>query len=85
MNKVHLSLQPVIRQHVQKQIHFTLQRYEKSLDPELTLTALLRYVYLVKQMDKGAKISSVSGSALSPSVQVFPLQVTRPAAIISSA
>ena len=33
-------------------------RYEKSLDPELTMTALLRYVYLVKQMDKDAKISS---------------------------
>ena len=33
-------------------------RYEKSLDPELTLTALLRYVYLVKQLDKDAKISS---------------------------
>lgn len=33
-------------------------RYEKSLDPELTLKALLRYVYLVKQQDKNAKISS---------------------------
>ena len=33
-------------------------RYEKMLDPELTKTALLRYVYLVKQNDNGAKISS---------------------------
>lgn len=33
-------------------------RYEKSLDPELTKTALLRYVYLVKQLDSEAKISS---------------------------
>lgn len=33
-------------------------RYEKSLDPELTLTALLRYVYLVKQEDGGATITS---------------------------
>ncbi len=33
-------------------------RYEKMLDPELALTALLRYVYLIKQEDKGAKISS---------------------------
>lgn len=33
-------------------------RYEKSLDPELTITALLRYVYLIKQHDKNAKISS---------------------------
>ncbi len=33
-------------------------RYEKSLDPELTLTALLRYIYLIKQHDKNADISS---------------------------
>ena len=33
-------------------------RYEKMLDPELTKTALLRYVYLVKQNDLGAKITS---------------------------
>ncbi len=33
-------------------------RYEKSLDPELTLTALLRYVYLIKREDEGAVISS---------------------------
>ena len=33
-------------------------RYEKMLDPELTKTALLRYVYLVKKNDSGAKISS---------------------------
>ncbi len=33
-------------------------RYEKSLDPELAYTALLRYVYLVKREDNGAKISS---------------------------
>ncbi len=33
-------------------------RYEKSLDPELTMTALLRFIYLVKKMDKGAVISS---------------------------
>ncbi len=33
-------------------------RYEKMLDPELTLTALKRYVYLVKESDKGAVVSS---------------------------
>ncbi len=33
-------------------------RYEKMLDPELTMTALLRYVYLLKQQDAGAKITS---------------------------
>ncbi len=33
-------------------------RYEKMLDPELTMTALLRYVYLIMQEDRGAKISS---------------------------
>ncbi len=33
-------------------------RYEKMLDPELTLTALKRYVYLVKSCDKGAVVSS---------------------------
>lgn len=33
-------------------------RYEKSLDPELTMTALLRMVYLIKEQDPGAEISS---------------------------
>lgn len=33
-------------------------RYEKMLDPELTMTALLRYVYLLQQEDNGAVISS---------------------------
>ncbi len=33
-------------------------RYEKMLDPELTMTALLRYVYLVKEQDGGATITS---------------------------
>lgn len=33
-------------------------RYEKSLDPELTKQALLRYVYLVLQNDPNAKITS---------------------------
>ena len=33
-------------------------RYEKSLDPELTMTALLRMVYLIKKQDKNAEISS---------------------------
>lgn len=33
-------------------------RYEKSLDPELTMTALLRLVYLVKQLDKGTRVVS---------------------------
>ena len=33
-------------------------RYEKSLDPELTMTALLRMVYLIKLQDKGANITS---------------------------
>ncbi len=34
------------------------QRYEKSLDPELTPKALARIVYLLKQIDSGAKVSS---------------------------
>jgi len=33
-------------------------RYEKSLDPEVTMQALLRFAYLVKKRDKNAKISS---------------------------
>ncbi len=33
-------------------------RYEKSLDPELTMTALLRMVYLIKEQDSGAEVSS---------------------------
>lgn len=33
-------------------------RYEKSLDPELTMKALLRLAFLLKQRDKNAKISS---------------------------
>lgn len=34
------------------------QRYEKSLDPELTPVALSRIVYLLKEIDKNAKVSS---------------------------
>ncbi len=34
------------------------QRYEKSLDPELTPVALGRILYLLKEIDKGAKVSS---------------------------
>ena len=34
------------------------QRYEKSLDPELTPTALARIVYLLKEIDNKAKVSS---------------------------
>ena len=33
-------------------------RYEKSLDPEMTTTALLRYVYLLKNIDKNIKVVS---------------------------
>ncbi len=33
-------------------------RYEKSLDPEMTMSALLRYVKLIKDADKGAVICS---------------------------
>ncbi len=33
-------------------------RYEKSLDPELTMTALKRYMYLIKSIDSGATITS---------------------------
>lgn len=33
-------------------------RYEKMLDPELTMLALQRYYYLLKQMDNGAEIAS---------------------------
>ncbi len=33
-------------------------RYEKSLDPELTMTALKRYMYLVKSIDSGAVVTS---------------------------
>ena len=34
------------------------QRYEKSLDPELTPVALARIVYLLRQIDGGANVSS---------------------------
>ena len=33
-------------------------RYEKSLDPEMTVTALRRYAYLLKGIDDGAKVVS---------------------------
>ncbi len=33
-------------------------RYEKSLDPEMTVTALRRYAYLLKNVDAGAKVVS---------------------------
>ncbi len=33
-------------------------RYEKMLDPELTMTALSRFVYIAKKYDKGAKVNS---------------------------
>ncbi len=33
-------------------------RYEKSLDPELTKTALARLLYLLKQIDSGVRVSS---------------------------
>ena len=33
-------------------------RYEKSLDPEMTVQALRRYVYLLKQIDNGMKVVS---------------------------
>ena len=33
-------------------------RYEKMLDPELTMTALLRYAYLVKKNDPDAEVTS---------------------------
>lgn len=34
------------------------QRYEKSLDPELTPIAIARILYLLKQIDSGAKVTS---------------------------
>lgn len=33
-------------------------RYEKSLDPQLTMTALARYIYLVQKIDDGAVVTS---------------------------
>lgn len=33
-------------------------RYEKSLDPEMTATALRRYAYLLKSIDNGARVVS---------------------------
>ena len=33
-------------------------RYEKSLDPEMTMLALKRYMYLVKSIDNGATVTS---------------------------
>lgn len=33
-------------------------RYEKSLDPEMTVTAIRRYIYLLKNIDAGAKVTS---------------------------
>ncbi len=33
-------------------------RYEKMLDPELTMTALCRFVYIAKKYDDGAKVNS---------------------------
>ena len=33
-------------------------RYEKSLDPEMTVTAIARFLYLLKQYDSGVKVVS---------------------------
>ncbi len=33
-------------------------RYEKSLDPEMTITAIKRYLYLLKNIDGGVKVTS---------------------------
>jgi len=52
-------------------------RYEKSLDPELTLTALLRYVYLIKQADKNAKVSSKITDVYNKKYDKLTIEITK--------
>lgn len=52
-------------------------RYEKSLDPELTLTALLRYCYLIKVQDKNAKISSSIADIYNKKYKKLNIKITK--------
>lgn len=47
MNKVYLSLQPVIRQHVQKQIHFTLANIRKKTKDMKTLLLTILFARFI--------------------------------------
>jgi phenylalanyl-tRNA synthetase beta chain len=53
-------------------------RYEKSLDPELTMQALLRLVYLVKQRDKNAKIASSICDIYNKKYPKLEIEITKP-------
>lgn len=52
-------------------------RYEKSLDPELTLTALLRFAFLVKERDKSAKITSSISDIYNKKFPVLEVEISK--------
>ena len=52
-------------------------RYEKSLDPEVTMQALLRFAYLVKNRDKNAKISSSICDIYSKKYPKLEVEITK--------
>jgi len=52
-------------------------RYEKSLDPELTMTALLRYCYLIKKQDNGAIISSNIADVYNKKYPKLEIEITK--------
>ena len=52
-------------------------RYEKSLDPELTLKALLRYCYLIKKQDPTSKISSEIADIYNKKYPELEVEITK--------
>ena len=52
-------------------------RYEKMLDPELTMTALLRYVYLIKKEDENARISSSIADVYNYKYPAINIEITK--------
>lgn len=52
-------------------------RYEKSLDPELTLTALLRYCYLIKAQDNQAQVSSSIADVYNKKYPKLEIEITK--------
>ena len=52
-------------------------RYEKSLDPELTMVALLRYVYLVLKQDGKAQVSSSITDVYTKKYPKLEIEITK--------
>ena len=52
-------------------------RYEKMLDTNLTMKALLRYVYLVEKLDEGAKVSSGIADVVNFEYPKIEIEITK--------